>query len=218
MSPLRVVAAAAAIGVSVYAMCRIAKSLCCSKLDGPKCVIILSGKRKCGKDYLSSFLHERLGTFSSVVRLSGPLKEQFAKDHGLDYEELLSDSGYKEKYRKDMIAWGEKMRNADPGFFCRLATATATAPIWIVTDARRPSDIEYFKARYPVVTVRISSTDATRKQRGWVFTPDVDDAESECALDNYGFDQTIENNSTGGLTPALDRALQRVINAAVKHL
>ena len=51
------------------------------------------------------------------------------------------------RYRKQMIEWGEAKRNADPGFFCRLATKDATAPIWIVTDARRPSDVAYFKVR-----------------------------------------------------------------------
>ena len=32
---------------------------------------------------------------------------------------LLSAGPYKERYRKDMIVWGEARRQADPGFFAR---------------------------------------------------------------------------------------------------
>ena len=33
-----------------------------------------------------------------IIRLSGPLKECYARDHGLDFEKMLSASDYKEKY------------------------------------------------------------------------------------------------------------------------
>ena len=32
------------------------------------------------------------------MRLSGPLKECYAREHGLDFEKMLSASDYKEKY------------------------------------------------------------------------------------------------------------------------
>ena len=38
------------------------------------------------------------------------------QEHELDLAELLSASAYKEKYRSDMILWGEQRRNADPGY------------------------------------------------------------------------------------------------------
>eukprot|EP00056_Hartaetosiga_gracilis_P011856 m.183299 g.183299 ORF g.183299 m.183299 type:complete len:230 (+) comp13592_c0_seq21:81-770(+) len=177
----------------------------------PDCVIIISGKRKSGKDYLTGALSERIGTYSSVVRLSAPLKRQFAIDHNLDFEELLKSSEYKEKYRFDMIKWGEEKRAADPGYFCRLATEGQTARVWIVSDARRKTDIEYFQKRYNTYTLRVSSTESVREQRGWRFTSGVDDAESECGLDDTEFDHVVENNSLEGITPALDRELQKVI-------
>ena len=80
-----------------------------------------------------------------ICRLSGPLKAQYASDHGLDLEKLLGASEYKEKYRLDMIQWGERMRAEDPGFFAKLTTKSANRPIWIISDARRKSDIAYFK-------------------------------------------------------------------------
>ena len=41
---------------------------------------------------------EHLGSGSVILRLSGPLKECYAREHGLDFEKMLSASDYKEKY------------------------------------------------------------------------------------------------------------------------
>ena len=48
----------------------------------PALVIVLSGKRKCGKDFFADQLVARLGTDRvEIMRLSGPLKAQYAKVH-----------------------------------------------------------------------------------------------------------------------------------------
>ena len=65
--------------------------------DNPRVVLLFSGKRKSGKDYITDRLQERLGSESVILRLSGPLKECYARDHGLDFEKMLSASDYKEK-------------------------------------------------------------------------------------------------------------------------
>ena len=108
----------------------------------------------------------------------------------------MDSSAYKEMYRKAMIVWGEEMRKKDPGYFCRLATQKADKPVWLVCDARRRTDMDYFKSHYGArtVTVRVEAKEAVRVERGWVFTPGVDDAESECGLDDYHCDVTITNN------------------------
>ena len=97
------------------------------------------------------------------------------QDHGLDYERLLDASDYKERYRADMITWGEGKRNADPGFFARIVTAGpgSKKPVWIVSDARRRTDVAYFTGNYPgrVTTVRVMADEGVRVQRGWQFTP-----------------------------------------------
>lgn len=91
-----------------------------------------------------------------VLRLSGPLKQQYAQvrptpvdqtcyvgyccvmlilwvlqEHGLDLDQLLGTGLYKEQHRADMIHWGETRRCQDPGFFCRLATRGAQQPVWV---------------------------------------------------------------------------------------
>ena len=108
----------------------------------------------------------------------------------------MDSSSYKETYRMAMIAWGEDMRRKDPGYFCRLATAEAVKPVWLVCDARRTTDMDYFKSHYGActITVRVEASEVVRMGRGWSFTPGVDDAESECGLDNYSCDVVINND------------------------
>jgi len=43
-------------------------------------------------------------------RLSGPIKDCFSKENGLDLEQLLSDGNYKEQYRLKMVQWSEEIR------------------------------------------------------------------------------------------------------------
>jgi hypothetical protein len=89
----------------------------------PRVVVIFSGKRKSGKDYVCERLQAQLGEVAAIGRLSGPLKQAFAEEHDLDFSELLTDGPYKEKYRGQMIKWGEERRDADPGFFARIVVA-----------------------------------------------------------------------------------------------
>lgn len=152
----------------------------------PKVVVILSGKRKSGKDHFARILSSTLGCDKcDLVSLSAPLKRKYAQIHELDFERLLDSTSYKELYRDDMIRWGEAQRLVNPYVFCREASSNCTKPIWIVTDARRPTDIQYFQTHFPgkSLIIRIFSSDKARCERGWNFKKGVDDAPSECALD-----------------------------------
>ncbi|XP_037532592.1 phosphomevalonate kinase [Nematolebias whitei] len=185
------------------------------RVPGPKLVLVFSGKRKSGKDYVTDVIQNRLGLETCcVVRLSAPLKQQYAQEHGLDLDQLLGPGPYKEQYRANMIQWGESCRNKDPGFFCRLATRRAQQPVWVVSDARRLSDLQWFQSKFPRQTrsVRVQCSEETRAQRGWSFTPGVDDAESECGLDSgVAFDWIITNEADA---PLLDEQLQPILKLA----
>ncbi|XP_021238758.1 phosphomevalonate kinase [Numida meleagris] len=113
-----------------------------------------------------------------------------------------------------MIRWGEEKRRADPGFFCRSAVQGAAQPVWVVSDTRRLSDVEWFRDAYgdAVLTVRVTATEETRKRRSWVFVAGVDDAESECGLDQgVLFDWVIANDGDGAALGAqLEALLQDV--------
>lgn len=167
----------------------------------PKLILLCCGKRKSGKDFLTDYLESTLTKNRAVIlRLSGPLKECYARDHGLDFDQLLSATDYKEKYRLDMIQWSECIRNQDHGYFCRAAIDKYGArqfPLWIVSDCRRTTDFQFFQENFPgkCRTIRIQASDEARKSRGFVFQAGVDDKESECGLDNHDqFDYVIQND------------------------
>lgn len=54
----------------------------------------------------------------------------------------------------DMIRWGEERRDKDPAYFCEMATLEADKPVWLVCDARRPTDMHFFTSHYPCFTVK----------------------------------------------------------------
>lgn len=89
------------------------------------------------------------------------------------------------------------------GFFAKVTTKDAKEPIWIIPDARRPTDVKYFLDNFPgkvitgtsphlamgicprsplslltmgVFVVRVEADEAVRGKRGYTFTAGVDDA------------------------------------------
>nr|CAG4641283.1 EOG090X0FYC [Eulimnadia texana] len=165
----------------------------------PQVILCFSGKRKSGKDYVTDILHQKLEN-SVIIRLSAPIKSYWAWEKGLDLDLLMSDGPYKENHRLEMVSWSEQKRSTDPGYFCDAAIKTSNAcgkQIWIISDARRKTDLQYFKEKFGSVvkTVRVLASDLVRQQRGYLFTSGIDDAETECGLDDVeSWDLVIENN------------------------
>jgi phosphomevalonate kinase len=177
----------------------------------PRLIVLISGKRKCGKDYIASQLCAHFNTTTlhtaKIVHLSAPIKHAYAQEHHLDYQQLMSDGEYKEQHRAAMVDWSERMRVADPDYFCRLTMPSSphspdNAPaVLIVADCRRPSDLAYFARHFShcshIFRLRIHSTDVVRHTRGFVYTEGIDDCATECALDDYtDWHMTIDNNSS----------------------
>ncbi|CAG9116854.1 unnamed protein product [Plutella xylostella] len=166
----------------------------------PRIILLFSGKRKSGKDYLTDNLKKLLSDRSEVIKISQPIKSHWAKEKNLNLNELLSDGEYKELYRIEMIKWSDEMRDQDYGCFCRVACQNAAdKPIWIVSDIRRKTDILWFKENYGdlIRSIRISADLETRKKRGFQFTSGVDDVTSECDLDDYTDWDLVINNGKG---------------------
>ncbi|XP_067631625.1 phosphomevalonate kinase [Eurosta solidaginis] len=166
-------------------------------MDSIKKILLISGKRKSGKDYLANTLKCILNERCQIVRISEPIKSEWANRLNLNLEDLLSDGPYKEKYRKDMIEWSDSQRAKDCGYFCRTAMLNVKAEIIIVSDIRRKTDIKYFRETYGsiVFTIRIDVEDRIRVERGWIFKSGVDDVASECDLDDFKqWDIVLQNN------------------------
>merc|ERR1711976_239436 len=155
-------------------------------------MILLYVKRKTGKDYFANLVASKFTTMK-LGRISQPLKSEFARKHNLDVNKLLGDGPYKEKYRKQMVDWGEKIRGEYPSYFCEKLPDDVN----FVTDCRRISDVEYFKAKLKgkVILLKIVADENTRNARGWIFTKGIDDMETECGLDTLEPDFVIVNNN-----------------------
>ncbi|XP_026741302.1 phosphomevalonate kinase-like [Trichoplusia ni] len=166
----------------------------------PQVILLFSGKRKSGKDFITTHLQKLLGDRCEVLKISQPIKSHWAKEKNLNLNELLGDGFYKEQYRLDMINWSEKMRAKDYGYFCKIATDNALEkPIWIVSDIRRKTDIRWFNETYGnlIRNIRIYADDETRDNRGYEFKSGVDDVASECDLDDYNEWDLVIDNSNG---------------------
>ncbi|XP_032687573.1 phosphomevalonate kinase isoform X2 [Odontomachus brunneus] len=180
----------------------------------PKRILLFSGKRKSGKDYITEILHKRLGLQkSTIIRLSGPIKTHWAKSLNLDLDQLLGNGAYKEEYRIKMCEWGENMRAKDNGYFCRAAIDmydVRDKSVWIVSDVRRKTDIQWFIENYGDIckTIRIVCSEEVRQKRGWVYTLGIDDAETECDLDDVNtWDVLLENNNDNDIEIIMQQLL-----------
>lgn len=201
-----------------------------NELPKPKLILILSGKRKSGKDFIENLLLDKFSNKILSFRISGPIKKEFARQFELDYEQLLSDSSYKENYRRMMVHWSEKVRKHDAHYFLRLSILDAfeerkkkmgarfDCPIWLLNDARRPTDLHYFLAdssevnldNCQIITIRVVANNQVRSSRGWTYKAGIDDQTTECGLDNYDdwnykiYNDTTPENALKQLSPVLE--------------
>lgn len=132
-----------------------------------------------------------------------------------------------------MIAFGEAKREENSEYFCRLTTQNHKEDIWIIPDCRRATDVQYFLKYFPdrVIGLRIQASDAVREKRGillvvfslmpsdflgYEFTKGIDDAASECGLDQYSnWNFVVDNNND---QEALDQKLQEILSSVEKYL
>ena len=162
-------------------------------------VVVLSGKRFSGKTTLANALVERVreGGGVQLLHLSGALKRAYWAQ--TTDAEAAADSErreVKERHRAAMIAFGEEARARDPYHWCRLAwrdgVVEGGARRILVSDARRPVDLDFFRSLGACVHVRVQCTDAERVRRGWVWEAVVDEGASECGLDDSPADVCVD--------------------------
>ena len=53
--------------------------------------------------------------------------------------------------------------------------------------------------KFNILTVRIFCTDQIRANRGFIFQPGIDDAETECGLDSFNHQVQLDNSLTDQL-------------------
>ena len=67
-----------------------------------------------------------------------------------------------------------------------LDSVSPSTEFLIISDCRRPTDLGYFKSTFTkIFIIEIRATLETRAHRGFQHCPEIDEAESECALDDF---------------------------------
>merc|ERR1711874_922169 len=92
---------------------------------------------------------------------------------------------------------------------------TPTSAALLLRSTRRKTFLKYFREQFGdrVKTVRITAADSIRTRRGWTFTPSVDDAESECGLDDVNdWDLVVNNDGEEGPEKVLEPVLKILQN------
>lgn len=188
-----------------------------SKLSGMR-VILLSGKRAAGKDFVADKITRALEKLEWRVHCTslGILnKQKYAEKHGLDAVRLENDRQHKEEHRIELVRHHGEMDKINPEWAVKAvveAAADDKADVLIVTDIRRLKDLEWFQknsATAPVI-LRIDASEEARKMRGCDPHPVKDQNPTEVELDDYNaWDARFDNSSN------TDEALDGWIQSSV---
>jgi phosphomevalonate kinase len=168
-----------------------------------KVIVLISGKRKSGKNFFANNLARLLPKDSyALMAFADVAKLRVAQTYGLDYQRLLHDNDYKEEHRQTLIAYAEakKTFHGEHVWAEEILTQIndSRATYMIVTDWRFNVELEYLKAHceWPIITVRISVPLQKWMRRGAIYQQTVDEHPSETELDDFVFD--LECSSDAG--------------------
>lgn len=205
----------AAVIIAVLHYITICKcSSACSPNYSPPTLLLLSGKRGAGKDFLAEALLEFLPPGAIDLHRIGLLnKALYAQQHGVDLSRLLHDRDFKNKHRTGLIAHYNKLHDADELFAVRgVASAAISAarrrgsvPVHCVVDLRLAYELTHIRseaslAGMKVIHVRLESSNSARIRRCCAETDSTDPGlqhATETGLDNKAPDLTLTNDADG---------------------
>jgi phosphomevalonate kinase len=166
-------------------------------------VILISGKRAVGKDYIADKIQQSLEKLHlKVYRTSlGTLNKQlYAQKNNIDFNRLEKDRRFKEDHRVAMIMHHTKMDESNPEWAVKSVLQDATAKnadVLLVSDIRRLKDLEWFQSHSPSVPMmlRITANNQARLMHGWDPDAEKDQLPTEVELDIYkGWSSLFENS------------------------
>ena len=152
-----------------------------------KKIIIFSGKQYSGKDTAAKILMEALPDFKRFA-MGDVIKIEYAKQHGLTYEEIEAN---KPKYRQGLIDLGNWGRSQNPDYW--IEKIIAQKGNIVVTDVRMKHEYEVFK-KAGAISIRVEALREIREARGGKLVAENDVTEVD--LDNIqDWDFLIDNNT-----------------------
>ena len=156
----------------------------------PTPLIVISGKRYCGKTTAAMMLVEENFSLFSVA---DELKRGYAEFIGIDLAALYDHR--KETYRKDMIKWAKENRLNSPDCFLRAWVNSCIGKDRVACDDERfPNEFEAMNL-LGAHQVRIKADDEVRISLGWHYDEWIDTDDSETGLDHIPDDWFRENGS-----------------------
>lgn len=167
-------------------------------------LILLSGKRYSGKSFVADVLSSNFG-YTELALADGVKMEAAKRLSSSDaetqqiYARLIQDQQFKDANRSLLIDIGQSVRSKDQDHWCDKLERNMILMgkgNYVISDIRLPNEIEYFKSRYDCVTIRVVASEETRSLRGHVPSS-LDCHVTECGVDNYPMDYTINNDTNG---------------------
>ena len=122
-------------------------------------IIIFSGKQYSGKDTAAKILMEAMPDFRRCA-MGDIIKIEYAKQHGLTYEQIEAD---KPKYRQGLIDLGNWGRRQNPDYW--IEKIIEQKGNIVVTDVRIKHEYEVFKSA-GAVSIRVEADREVREMRG----------------------------------------------------
>jgi len=175
-------------------------------------LLLMSGKRACGKDFVASILVEELeaaGVSVHRVALGSVNKRAYAERMGIDAQRLMNDRAFKEEHRIAMVQHHTD-RNAEDPSWCLKAvfdeSVLSGKKVMLLTDLRTQEDLKWLlhsaaDVRGSVHLLRVDASDEARSARGWDKHPVKDSLSTETDFDSFTAWTAIFDNSdqsTGG--------------------
>lgn len=157
---------------------------------------VVTGKRFAGKTALCARWAAEMGGAVQVANLSDAIKRGYWKKHlaaEVTFEAFVSREG-REPHRAAMVDYARGLiaRHGPYYWLRRLWGGLSPTPrTLIIGDARRPADLEFFRACADCTVYRVTVPDSVRAGRGWVWNDEVDATDSETGLDDAAFDHEI---------------------------
>jgi len=151
----------------------------------PQVLLLISGKRASGKDFLCKEIGKHLRPILAVQKFSigDVVKRTYAEQNGIKLS-LFKNRKFKDEHREGLSRLSTQLT---PGYCEQLILKKiryCKDPIMMITDIRTQSNLEYFKSQFsPSLSIRISASDDVRTDVGWVYNPAIDDSFLECDLD-----------------------------------
>ena len=148
-------------------------------------IVPVSGKARAGKDFFSALLAmelENLGYYAQVIHYATAIKRDCRIKFGWNGEKDEAGRSLLQWYGTDVV----RAEHEDTWVWCA-QNHIGEVDFVILPDTRFRNEIDYWRDKYPVVSIRLQRADTPESD----LTDEQRKHRSEMELDDYPFDHTL---------------------------